>query len=149
MCDGCVLGPHTFGSFGFDSNAIAGKGKQPGQISPDRFGMRADFRLRQNQRRINIDDFVARRLNSPQCLGQENRGVRALPLPVGGRKERSDIGRGDRSKQRISDCVQQGVTIGVSTQPFGVRNFDSADLQWDSAFEFVRVPAITDSDLRL
>lgn len=41
--------------------------------------------------------------------------------------------------------MQQNVTVGVTAQTLVMRNFQSANLERNTAFEFMRVPAIANS----
>jgi hypothetical protein len=41
--------------------------------------------------------------------------------------------------------VQKHIAIGMATQTFRMSHSDSADLEWNTSFEFVRIPAESDS----
>ena len=62
------------------------------------------------------------------------------------RKQRTDVGSSDRAQQGIGDGMQQGIPIRMPAQTFRMTNLDTTELEWHSAFELMRVPAIADSD---
>ena len=83
--------------------------------------MRANFRRRQNQRRVHVDHRITGRCHSLQGFGQKHGRVGALPTLVGRRKKGPNIRSCDGAQQRIGKCVQKDVTIRVPTQSLGMR----------------------------
>lgn len=142
-----VFCPGAFRCLCFDPHAIFGNGAQLGYSLTNRAGVRADLWRRQNQRRIEIDQRVARGRNALQSLAQKHGRVRPFPLWVTGRKERTDVGPGDCAEQSVGDGVQQHVSIGVAAKAFIVRKFDATDDERNSGRELVRVVALADAEL--
>ena len=107
--------------------------------------MRANLGRGKNKRRVYIDDGITGSPNPRQSLAQENGGVRALPLRIGRGKQRANIGRSDGPEQSIGHRMQKQVAIGVATEAFRMSQGDSPNLEWNASFEFVRIPAESDS----
>src|SRR5580704_17222856 len=108
-------------------------------------GMRANLGRGKNKRRVYIDDHITGSPHTSQSLAQKNGGVRALPLRIGRRKQRANIGRGDGPEQSIGHRMQKDIAIGVTTEAFRMSQSDSPNLERNSSFEFVRIPAESDS----
>ena len=110
--------------------------------------MRADSWSGQDQRGIQIHEFVAGALDALQRLAKKQGRVGILPLRIGRRKQRSNVGTGDGSKQRVGDRVQQDVAVGMSTETLIMRQSHAADFERNSGLELVRVPTVSDAHFR-
>src|SRR5580692_3451378 len=108
-------------------------------------GMRANLGRGKNKRRVYIDHRITGSPNPRQSLAQKKGGVRALPLQIGRRKQRTNIGRSDGAEQSIGHRMQKHVAIGVATEAFRMSQSDSPDFERNATFEFVRIPAGSDS----
>ena len=89
--DGGVVGPHAFGSFGFDADARGLDTKQAGNALLNSEGVRGDSRRGQNQRGVNVADAVAGFVDQAQRLTKEDGGIGALPLGIAGREVSADV----------------------------------------------------------
>src|SRR6202795_2905167 len=134
-----VFCAHAFRRFCFDTYAVRGNFAQLGYVLANRVRMRADFWSGEDQRGIQVDEFVASGLDALQRLAQKYGGVGVFPLWVGRREQRSNVGTGDGTEQRVGYCVQQDVTVGMAAETFIVRQSHAADSQRNSGLEFVRV----------
>src|SRR6476659_6870586 len=114
-------------------------------MSADRCRVRPDLGLAQDQRRIEIRDAVSSLAHSCQRFLQKHSGIGSLPLRIRRWKERTDIRSRKCAEQRVSDGVQQDVAIGVASQALGVLECNATNLQGNTAFELMRVPAITNA----
>src|SRR5882724_7394192 len=110
--------------------------------------MRPNFRRGQNERRIDIGYRVTRATYPLQRFPQENRRVGSFPFGIRGREKRSYIGSGHCSEQRIRQSMQQHIAVRMTTQAFRIRQRYSANLEWDTALELMRVPAVADAELQ-
>jgi hypothetical protein len=140
-----IVRPHALGSLGFHAHAICRDPQQFTHVGPNGGSVRANFGCRHNQGRIHIDDSIASRSHSLDCLRQETSRVGALPARVRGRKQRANIGGGDPAQQGVRDGVQEHVPVRVPAQPLRIRQGKPANLQRNAALEFVRIPAVADA----
>src|ERR1700686_4130709 len=133
-----VLRPHPLRSLGFDPNTIRRYGGELRDTLADGIRMRTDLRRGENQRGIDIHNFVAGYRNPAESIGKKNRRVCSLPACVRRGKKSSDVRGSDCSEQRVGYGVEQNITIGVPTQSPFVRNFHSSNFEWNATFEFMR-----------
>ena len=90
-----ILQIQSLWRFRLQSHAIARQVQQLSDACADRGSMGADFRRGQNQAGVHICDRIAGVVYSFQRFAQKYDRIRALPLRIGGRKQRADIGRRD------------------------------------------------------
>src|ERR1700693_6570155 len=102
--------------------------------------MRADFWSGEDQRGIQVHEFVARGLDTLQRRKQKHGGVGVFPLRVGRRKQRSNVGTGDGAEQRVGNRVQQDVAVGMAAEAFVVRQGNAADFYGGSGVELWGAP---------
>lgn len=89
--------------------------------------MRADFWSGQDERGIQVYEFIACGFEALQGFPQKDGGVGIFPLRIGGRKEGSYVGAGDRAEQGVGDGVEQDVAVGMASEALVVRQSYASD----------------------
>jgi hypothetical protein len=145
MRDGGVICSHTFGSFGFDAYLIGLDLQQFGNTLLNFSRMRADLRFRQDQSGIYVGDPESCSRYLLESFGEEDSGIGAFPLWIRWRKVATDIACCYSPEQRVSQSMEQHVTIGMAGEAFSMRQFHAADLQRDVRLKLMGIPAITNS----
>jgi len=145
MCDGGMVGPEAFRSLGLEADAIRGKVEQLCHPLANFRGVRSDLWCQKNERRIDARNPVTGGANTLQGFPQKDRGIRALPPWIRGRKQRADIRRGNGPEQCIGKGVQQHVAIGMAAKAVGMRESNASDCEANAGFKFVRIPTITNA----
>src|ERR1019366_9680897 len=125
--------------FCFDTDAVRGNPTQLGDVFANRVRMRSDSWSGQDQRGIQVHEFIARGLDALQRLSQKQGGVGVFPLRIGRWKQRSNVGAGDGAEQRVGDRVQQDVAVGMAAETLVVRQSHATDFERNARLEFVRV----------
>jgi hypothetical protein len=143
--DGGVIVIQALGSFRLQANALNSQTEQIGHVLAHAQGMGTNPGSIDDDSRVHLYDSVAGFCDQPQSSLQKNGGVSALPLWIGGREKRADIGSGNGAEQGVGESVQQNVSVGVAAEALVVRQFETADSKRDAGLEGVRVPAITDA----
>ena len=90
----------------------------------------------------------AARLHPCDRIGEEERGRRALPFRIGGRKVRTDVAIRQRAQDRICNRVGEDVRIGMSFEPVIVRDFQPAKPDMAARPESMDVKTLTATDIR-
>ena len=135
-----VVGAHALRRFGLYANLLRLDAEKPGHMSLDLPGMRADLGRGQDEGGVHVGNGIARASHLLQRFGYKDGGVGPLPLGIGGRKESSDIARGDRAQQRIGQRVEQDIAIGMAGQALIVRQKNAADLERNAGAKLVGIP---------
>src|SRR5208283_4341896 len=94
-----------------------------------------------------IDQRIASGSDALESFAEKDGGIGALPLRIGGREKRSDVGRGDGAEQCVGDGVEQNVSIGVPAESFVVDKLDASDDERDRGLELVRVVTVADAEV--
>jgi hypothetical protein len=110
--------------------------------------MRPNLRRSQNQAGVQVGHAVTRVPHPFQRLAQKYHRIRAFPLRVRRWKQRPNIRRRNRPQQRISDGMQQNITIGMPTQPPIMRDRDPANPQRNPGKKLMRIKPIPNSQKR-
>lgn len=111
--DGGIFQFESFGRFCFQAYAIVVHMEQLRHAGSDDGGVGADLGRGQNQAGIKVGHAVTRALHALERFAQEDDGIRAFPFWIRWRKQRTDIGRGDRPEQRVGNGVQQDIAVRV------------------------------------
>ena len=59
----------------------------------------------------------------------------------------ADVTEGDGAEQRVGDCMEQGVGVGVAEQAGRMRNLDAAEDQLAAFDQFVHIVALPDTKI--
>src|SRR5260370_41767062 len=132
--------------FGLQPNTVRGNAQQLSEANANHASMRADLRRRQDQTGIHVGDGISSLTHAFQGLAEKDYRVRILPLRVGWGKQRSDIGCGHGSEQRVSDGVEQDIPIGVSAKSQAMGELDAANFQRNSGTELVGVESVAQAN---
>src|SRR5258708_16641546 len=104
-----------------------------------------DLWFRQNQSRIHIGHDESRAMDLFERFFHKNDRISALPFRVRRWEVAADIASSHGAQQCISQCMEQDIAVGVAGEAFVMGKLDAADSEGDAFFEFVRIPAQTNS----
>jgi hypothetical protein len=145
MCDGSVVGTHTFGSFRLKPDAISWNTKKLRNALANGRRVRPNLGCGQNQRGIDIDDRIPGGARPLQSFLQKYRGIRSLPFWVRRWKQSPNVRRRYRTEQGICQGVQQHISVRMPAQAMSMWQRHAANLQRNASFELMRIPPITNS----
>ena len=109
--------------------------------------MRPDLRPLADHRAVDMGDHAAAGSHAVCGIGQEDPGIRALPLRIGRREMRADVAVRQRAEDGVGNGVHQHVGVGMALQLAVVRDGDTAEPDGVAVLEGVDVVALADADV--
>ncbi len=141
---GAVLG-EAFGGLALDADVVDVDAEEVGDALAHLAGQGNDLGAVHDEDAVDVDDFEADEGDLFERGLEEEGGVGALPLGVGGGEEGADVAGGDCAEEGVGDGVEEEVAVGVAGEAFGVIDLEAADDQRHVLLEGVRVKAETDA----
>lgn len=132
---------------GFDAYSLFGNPAQSGDVLAHPAIVRREFRLLRHHGDVDVhqlETLAAHDLERP-CQQFAARDTFETDIAIG--EMGADIAFADRAKDRVDQSMEHDVSVGMTLEPLGVGDLDTADHESASAHQAVYIEAVSNATL--
>jgi len=139
-----ILG-EAFGGLALDADVVDVDAEEVGDALAHLSRERDDLGAVHDEDAVDVDDLEADEGDFFERGFEENGGVGALPLGVGGGEEGADVSGGYGSEEGVGDGVEEEIAVGVAGEALGMVDAQTTDDEGYAFLEGVGVEAEADA----